>query len=433
MSGRVSRRDLVRRLAFMGLSLPAISAILAACGGNDNTPASSSGGSTSSTSAATATKSTAASTTTTSAGSTTSASPAASAASPASAGSPAAGTGSSSTTTSSTGTISGATPGQFKGKTLIVTSYGGPWEEFLRNEVLPDFEKETGGKIELAVGLSKDWMTKLRAAGKDNPPYDVVIANETYISTARIEGSFVPLPEDKIPNLKDVHPNMKLQDNIGVFALISPVGIAWITDKVTGAEPASWLDLKNYTGKLGIYNASNSACAQHIMMMAKIQTGDYKNWQAGFDWIKNNLKPNKQTDFSGDMEKLLTTGEVDVGILDAPAWARLSSGGVKMKYVNPKEGILMFEQNTNVTAGSKNKDFAFAFVNYLLSEQIQTKFMKGFWYTASNTKVKPDADLAKLIPLQPADLGSIQKWDYVWLNTGVRDDMINRWNREMSS
>lgn len=391
--GSLSRRQFVQRLALVGLGAQVAGTLLAAC--STATPGNPGGG-----------------------------------AAPTSTTAPAPTVGGTAVRSASTPVASGQS---FKGKTLVVTSYGGSWEEFMRKQVLPDFETRTGAKVELAVGLSKDWMTKLRAAGKDNPPYDVVIANETYISTARIEGSFIALPESQIPNLKDVHPKLKMPDNVGVLALLNPLGIAYMTEKVTSNPPKRWVDLKNFTGKLGIYNASNSACAQHIMMMAKIETGDYKKWETGFDWIKNNLKPNKQTDFSGDMEKLLTTGEVDVGILDSPSWARLSQQGVKMAWVAPEEGLFMFEQNTNVTAGSKVKDLAFAFVDYFLSEPVQTKFAQSYWVTPSNTKVKIGGDLAKLIPITADQVDKIEKWDYTWLNSGPRDQMINRWNREMTS
>src|SRR5438045_4018920 len=52
------------------------------------------------------------------------------------------------------------------GGTITVTSYGGAWEEFVRGTVVPGFEKKhPGTKVELAIGLSKDWVAKLKAAG----------------------------------------------------------------------------------------------------------------------------------------------------------------------------------------------------------------------------------------------------------------------------
>lgn len=320
----------------------------------------------------------------------------------------------------------------FEGQTLVVTSYGGTWEEFMRAEILPAFEEATGAKIELAVGLSTDWMTKLRASGADNPPYDVVIANETYISTGRIEGYFDSLPVDKVPNLEHVHESLRLKDDVGVFALVAPIGVAHMTEEASVSEGLSWLDLPSFLPGLGIYNIKNSAAAQHILMTAEAVTGDYHDWEPGFEWIRDNLQDAKQSDFSGDMEKLLTAGEIQVGLLDSPAVARLKGQGIAIDWTGPEEGLLMFEQNTNVTTGSKVKDLAYSFVNYWLGVDVQTKFSEAYFWTPANVQVDIGEDLAESIPVTRENLERMKQWDYEWLNSGPREEMIKRWNREMT-
>jgi putative spermidine/putrescine transport system substrate-binding protein len=320
----------------------------------------------------------------------------------------------------------------FEGQTLVVTSYGGTWEEFMRGEILPAFEEATGAKIELAVGLSTDWMTKLRAAGADDPPYDVVIANETYISTGRIQGFFESLPVDKVPNLENVHESLRLPDDVGVFALVAPIGLGYMTEEITIDAAPSWLDLANFLPGLGIYNIKNSAAAQHIMMTAEVLTGDYQDWEPGFEWIRDNLRDAKQSDFSGDMEKLLTAGEIQVGLLDSPAVARLKGQGIAIGWSGPEEGLLMFEQNTNVTIGSKAKDLAYSFVNYWLGVDVQTKFSEAYFWTPSNVQVDIGENLAESIPVTRENLDRMKHWDYEWLNSGPREEMIQRWNREMT-
>ena len=112
------------------------------------------------------------------------------------------------------------------GGTLTVTSYGGPWEQFMRGTIVPAFEKEHPGvKVELAIGLSKDWVAKLKVAGKDNPPYDVVVTNEVWAAPLRAEGHYAKLPADKVPNAKDVAPNLRIKDDTGVLALVGPIGL----------------------------------------------------------------------------------------------------------------------------------------------------------------------------------------------------------------
>lgn len=320
----------------------------------------------------------------------------------------------------------------FAGQTLIITSYGGTWEEFLRAEILPPFEEATGATIELAVGLSTDWMTKLRAAGADDPPYDVVIANETYISTGRLGGFFDPLPVDRVPNLEHIDESLRLPDNIGVFALVAPIGLGYMTEEATIDAAPSWLDLGSFLPDLGIYNIKNSAAAQHIMMTAEVVTGNYQDWEPGFEWIRDNLRDAKQSDFSGDMETLLTAGEIAVGMLDSPAVARLKGQGVAIEWSGPEEGLLMFEQNTNITTGSKMKDLAYSFVNYWLGVDVQTKFAEAYFWTPGNINVVLSDDLAESIPVTRENLDRMKHWDYEWLNSGPREEMIQRWNREMT-
>ena len=330
--------------------------------------------------------------------------------------------------------VSGSTAlaqGPYQGQTLTVTSYGGSWEEFLRDVIVPPFEEMTGATVELAVGLSRDWMANVRAAGRNNPPYDVVIANETWISAGRLENRFVSLPEDRIPNLAKVHPALRLEGDVGVLGLLNPLGIAYRTDLVAN-PPESWLDLWNeeYRGNVGIYNIANSAAPMFLMMLAKIETGDPQNYDVGFQRIRD-LAPFKQTDFSGDMENLLVQGEVHVGILDSPAAARLKQQGVPIEFVIPTEGLFMFEQNMNVTAGSRVEDLAFAFINYMLETDTQRQWAENYYVTPANVEVQIEGELADLIPVTADRVDMIHQWDWLWLNAGPREDMVARWNREI--
>src|SRR5262249_27219036 len=124
--------------------------------------------------------------------------------------------------------------------TLVVTSYGGPWEQFMRDTIVPAYEKEhPGSKVELAIGLSKDWVAKMKAAGKAKAPYDMVICKEVYGAPPRAEGFYTTLPADKVPNLAQVAPNLRIKDGSGVLALVGPIGFAYRTDKIQ-TVPKAW-------------------------------------------------------------------------------------------------------------------------------------------------------------------------------------------------
>ena len=330
------------------------------------------------------------------------------------------------------GSAANAQGTNFAGRRIVVTSYGGVFEEFVRKEVVPGFEQLTGAKVELAVGISRDFIVKMRAAGPSNPPYDVLIADTAFVSLARKEGHIAKLPIQSVPNLKDVWPILRNKDDLGVVGLVAPIGIAYRPDLVS-TQPKVWKDLwrSEYKGKLGIYSIANSAAPMFLMLVAKIFSGNEKNMDVAFQKVKE-LMPVRLIDFSGDMEKFLTTGEIQVGILDGPAAVRLRRQGIQLAWVLPLEGTFMFAMEPNVTSGSRNKDVAYAYVNYFLSPEVQTKWASQFYWTPANRKVKMTAELAQLVPVHTqAQIRSLLTWDWDWVNSGVREQMIDRWNREI--
>lgn len=325
----------------------------------------------------------------------------------------------------------GAQP-RFAGQTLVVTSYGGSWEQFMRSQIVPGFEAETGAKVELAVGLSRDWIAKLRAAGKTNPPYDVIIANTTWVSAVRKEGFFAKLTPDKVPNLADVWPDLRVKDDVGVLSLVGPLGLAYRTDLVAN-PPRRWKDLWNpeYKGKLALYSIANSAAPMFLMLVSRIWTGEDKNMDVAFQKMQE-LKPFRQSDFSQDLMALLTRGEAQIGIVDSSETKRQKRAGVPVEWVYPLEGVFMFEQDTNVTLNTRNKDLAFAWVNYFISQPVQEKWAAQFLWTPANRKVRITGELSQVIPVHTqAQIRQIMRWDWDWVNAGAREMMIQRWNREI--
>ena len=83
-------------------------------------------------------------------------------------------------------------------KKLVVNTYGGRWEKFWRGELLPPFTKQTGIEPTLDVGLGRNFIANLRAAGVANPPYSVLMINENLANILRSEGYFESIPQEVI-------------------------------------------------------------------------------------------------------------------------------------------------------------------------------------------------------------------------------------------
>src|SRR5512145_1131643 len=73
---------------------------------------------------------------------------------------------------------------------LVINTYGGRWEKFWRSDLVPAFTRASKVEPTLDIGLGKNFIANLRAAGVNNPPYSVLMVNENIASLVREEGYF---------------------------------------------------------------------------------------------------------------------------------------------------------------------------------------------------------------------------------------------------
>jgi len=316
-------------------------------------------------------------------------------------------------------------------KSLVVNSYGGSFEEFMRAEIIPPFEQQTGITINLDVGLGKGWLTNLRAAGPENPPYDVLMTNETWASIEREEGFFDPIPADQVPNMANLWPIARLPDDSGVIGTLSPIGLCYRTDLVE-TPPTAWEDLwtnEAFKGNTALYTITNSAGYMFVLMTARDMFGSEYEVDQAIDKIKE-LKPFQQVDFSGTMETVLTRGEAIIGPIDFAAGARLKVKGVEIETIAPKEGMFMFEQVFNVLKGSTKKELGYQWIDYILAPETQEKWVRQYYWSPVNKEVAVPDDLKDLVPISGERMKEIVLWDWKTANEN-RDKVIERWNKEM--
>ena len=60
---------------------------------------------------------------------------------------------------------------------LTVAGYGGSYEDMMRKDLIPAFEKKTGAKVEYVAGNSTDNIARMQAQ-RGNPEVDVAIVDD---------------------------------------------------------------------------------------------------------------------------------------------------------------------------------------------------------------------------------------------------------------
>jgi len=319
----------------------------------------------------------------------------------------------------------------FAASPLVVNTYGGRWEKFWRSDLLPMFEKADAVQPTLDVGLGKNFIANLRAAGIEKPPYSVLMVNENIASVVRGEGYFEPIPAAKVPNLATVYPNLRNPGDNGVRGIVSTIGIGYRKDLVK-TPPKSWTDLwtnPEFKGKIGLYQIGNTAAMLFLLMTARIYGGSQDAIDRAFVEIKK-LLPFTQADWSGTLSTMLTRGDVTVAVIDFPEIVALKKKGVPVEMVVPTEGVVAFEQSFNILKNAPNKEDAYKYLNFILQPDVQLMMAKEFFTSPTNTKVQLPTDLTADVPVSGKAMASIVGFDWSKMNPQL-PAITDRWNREI--
>lgn len=319
----------------------------------------------------------------------------------------------------------------FAASPLVVNTYGGRWEKFWRSDLLPMLDKTSGVQPTLDVGLGKNFIANLRAAGIEKPPYSVLMVNENIASVVRGEGYFEPIPAAKVPNLANVYPNLRNPGDNGVRGIVSTIGIGYRKDLVK-TPPKSWTDLwsnPEFKGKIGLYQIGNTAAMLFLLMTAKIHGGSQDAIDRAFVEIKK-LLPFTQADWSGTLSTMLTRGDVTVAVIDFPEIVALKKKGVPVEMVVPSEGVVAFEQSFNILKNAPNKEDAYKYLNFILQPEVQEMMAKEFFTSPTNTKVQLASSMAADVPVSGKAMASIVGFDWSKVNPQL-PAITDRWNREI--
>ena len=101
--------------------------------------------------------------------------------------------------------------------------------------------------------------------------------------------------------------------------------------------------------------------------------------------------------------------------------------GEKVEVISPKEGMFCWEQVFNVLKGSKKKEEGYQWINYILTPEVQKKFVIGLSQAPVNKNTQVPADFKGV---HGERMNEIVMWDWAKANS-VRDHVIARWNKEM--
>ena len=300
--------------------------------------------------------------------------------------------------------------------TLNVTGWGGKWGDEFDKNLTAMFEAETGGKLQRDTSFP--FLPKLQASSRSDPIYDVLHTNNNEQWAAAEMGLIEPVvPADQVPNMADLYDYAKSDKVAGVVMFTSAIGLGYRKDLVS-APPASWTDLwrEQYADRRGAYVISvNSLGQAFLTMTASIYGSGPDDLEAAYAALEK-LKPVKLVDFTGSMEKMLLSGEVSLGIIHDSGVFRNLEANPDLEFASPKEGVLALEQVLSVTAGTKKKELAYAYIDFMLRPDVQKTMAEAVWYSPANSKVVLEDQFQNRLLTTPEKVATLVQVDWKWYN-----------------
>lgn len=285
------------------------------------------------------------------------------------------------------------------------------WSDYIDEEVIEDFTKETGIEVTYDVFDSNEILeTKLLAGGSG---YDIVVPSGSFLSRQIEAGVFQKLDASKLPNRKNMWPEIEANvakygplNDYSINYMWGTTGIGYNVDKATEVsgegEIVSWDTFFN-PEKL----AKFKDCGVHVLdapdeiIPAAMQyLGLDPNTTNPDDFAKAeelllSIRPYIQKFHSSEYINALANGDICLAVgwsgdvLQARDRADEADAGVSIAYSIPSEGALMWFDQMAIPKDAANVEEAHIFLDYIMRAETIAKASNYVYYANGNLASQP--------------------------------------------
>ncbi|MBQ7262748.1 MAG: extracellular solute-binding protein [Synergistaceae bacterium] len=299
--------------------------------------------------------------------------------------------------------------------------------ESLNNLVIPNFEKDTGIKVNMIVAGTGPLRKRVESE-KDNPQGDIFWASDR-MSLESIKDLFEPYISPEDVNMME-----EFRNRDGYFSPAFADPTVFVVHK--GLEEELGLTIDSFDslldpklkGKIACGDPANSNSALQILLAMLYGKGDgdpmaKEAWDFVDKFIAN--LDGKILTSSGGVHKGAADGEYVVGLTWEEPAATYVRNGAPVSVVFPKEGAIFPGESVQIIKGCKNMENAKKFVDYMLSEKIQN--MAGRELTIR--PLRKGVELADyMTPMSQIQLA--KGHDEAWV-AAHKDEIVALWNQHL--
>ncbi len=289
------------------------------------------------------------------------------------------------------------------------------WSDYIEASVVPEFEKETGIKVNYDVFDSNEVLETKLLAGRTG--YDIVVPSASFLERQIKAGVFQKLDKAKLPNLKNMDEAIATrianhdpgnEHSVNYFWGTSGVGYneAKILERLPNApvnsfamfyDPAIVSKFKDCG--VTVLDAPSEIVGTVLLYLGKDPNSEKPEDLKAAEDVLMKIRPNIRYVNSSKYIDDLANGEVCLSlgwvgdVFQARDRATEAGKGVTLKYNIPKEGAIMFFDMLAVPADAPHPINAHLFIDYLMRPEIAAKNSDFVHYANSNkASLRPDVE-----------------------------------------
>jgi putrescine transport system substrate-binding protein len=281
------------------------------------------------------------------------------------------------------------------------------WSDYIDPQVLADFTKQTGIKVQYDTFDANETLETKLLAGRSG--YDVVVPTAYFLERQIKAGVFQKLDKSKLPNLANVWPDITKRlaayDPGNQYAVNYMWGTTGIGYNVKAMHdrlgPNATIDSWDVVFKpeelakfkdCGVHMLDSAddilPAALHYLGLDPNST-DPKDLERAGDLLMK-IRPSVRKFHSSEYLNALASGEICLvvgwsgDIKQSQKRAAEAKNGVEIGYAIPKEGAQMFFDNLAIPKDAAHAAEAHAFIDYLLKPDVAAKNSNLISYANGN-------------------------------------------------
>ncbi|QIZ76596.1 extracellular solute-binding protein [Ferrimonas lipolytica] len=276
------------------------------------------------------------------------------------------------------------------------------WSEYMPEELLQEFEQETGIKVIYTTYDSNEMMfakvDQLKGKG-----YDIVVPSTYYVKKMADAGLLQAVDKTKLSNFKHLDTAMldKEYDPNNTYSIPyiwGSTGIGIYTDEIDPTTITSWKDLwdPKWEGQLMLMNDPREVFHMALRILGySTNSQDPAQIKEAYELLRK-LMPNALTFNSDNPGAPYVAGDVSLGMIWNGSTYEAQKEDPAISMIYPTEGAVFWMDNMSIPVGAENVEAAHKMINFLLRPEIAARVSEEIGYPTANKSAKAlmDPDFA---------------------------------------